>query len=139
MSEPLELTQKIKTLFDHELTVVTYIGTSREGEPIYMLSDVELNIMKDCFMGSPWFMFVNRDDILHSKVMQWVDPDFYYLPDPDLEIDPITGKKPVTAAAAPKQTTTTKKAATTKKTTTKKAPARKRASAKAADATSTDA
>ena len=66
-------------------------------------------------MGSPWFMFVNRDDILHSKVMQWVDPDFYYLPDPDLEIDPITGKKPVTAAAAPKQTTTTKKAATTKK------------------------
>lgn len=114
MSEPLELTQKIKTLFDHELTVVTYIGTSREGEPIYMLSDVELNIMKYCFMGSPWFMFVNRDDILHSKVMQWVDPDFYYLPDPDLELDPITGKKPVTAAAAPKQTTTTKKAATTK-------------------------
>lgn len=136
MSEPLELTQKIKTLFDHELTVVTYIGTSREGEPIYMLSDVELNIMKDCYMGSPWFMFVNRDDILHSKVMQWVDPDFYYLPDPDLEIDPITGKKPVTAAAAPKQTTTKKKAATTKNTTTKKAPARKRASTKTAAPTS---
>ena len=137
MSEPLELTQKIKTLFDHELTVVTYIGTSREGEPIYMLSDVELNIMKDCFMGSPWFMFVNRDDILHSKVMQWVDPDFYYLPDPDLELDPITGKKPVTAAA-PKQTTTKKKAATTQKATTKKAPARRRASTKAAAPTSQD-
>ena len=137
MSEPLELTQKIKTLFDHELTVVTYIGTSREGDPIYMLSDVELNIMKDCFMGSPWFMFVNRDDILHSKVMQWVDPDFYYLPDPDLELDPITGKKPVTAAA-PKQTTTKKKAATTQKATTKKAPARRRASTKAAAPTSQD-
>lgn len=94
MAEPVELTQKIKELYHNELAVVTYIGTSREGDPVYMLSEAPLDSMKSCFMGSPWFLFVNTEDIKHSKLLQWPDRNFYYIPDPDLEIDPITGKKP---------------------------------------------
>ena len=77
--------------------MVTYVGTGREGEPVYMLSDVPLEAMKSSFMGSPWFLFVNVEDITHSKLLQWPDRNFFYIPDPDLEIDPITGKKPVSA------------------------------------------
>ena len=40
MAEPVELTKKIKELYNNELDVVTYVGTGREGEPVYMLSDV---------------------------------------------------------------------------------------------------
>ena len=38
MAEPVELTKKIKELYNNELDVVTYVGTGREGEPVYMLS-----------------------------------------------------------------------------------------------------
>lgn len=103
MAEPVELTKKIKELYNNELDVVTYVGTGREGEPVYMLSDVPLEAMKSSFMGSPWFLFVNVEDITHSKLLQWPDRNFFYIPDPDLEIDPITGKKPVSAPPDSKQ------------------------------------
>ena len=35
MAEPVELTKKIKELYNNELDVVTYVGTGRGKHPIF--------------------------------------------------------------------------------------------------------
>ncbi|MDT3663317.1 MAG: hypothetical protein ROM54_07355 [Anaerobiospirillum sp.] len=96
MAEPVEITQKLKDLFrkrNQEVAVLEYVGTGTKGEPVYMVSAIPLEVLHDCYLGGPMFIFVDKENISNSQVMDMMSALKYYDVDPDLPYDPALGPR----------------------------------------------
>ena len=96
MAEPVEITQKLKDFFrsrNQEIAVLEYDGTGTKGEPVYMVSDIPLEVLHDCYLGGSKFIFVDKDNLRNSQVMDMMSALKYYDVDPDLPYDPALGPR----------------------------------------------
>ena len=95
MAEPVEITQKLKDFFrsrNQEVAYLQYVGTGPKGEPAYLVSDIPIEVLRDCHMGGPMFVFVDKDNIRNSELMHYLTGLEHYEPDPDLPYDPVVSR-----------------------------------------------
>lgn len=93
MAEPVEITQKLKDFFssrNQEIAVLKYIGRGRNDEPVYMVSDIPMEILRDCYLGGPRYIFVDKDNIRNSRVLYLGEKDFFFTVDPDVKDNPFS-------------------------------------------------